>query len=112
MVNRESKNVKQRLDVNKLSLNINKTNFIVFKPPQHLPSETVNIKIGNHHVKQTCYIKFLGVLLDENISWKYHLIELSKKLARTCGIFFRVRHSLSKNILIRLYNSLFSPFLQ
>ena len=73
MVNKELKNVKQWLDVNKLSLNIEKTNFIVFKSPQHLPSETVSIKIGNHHVKQTCYIKFLGVLLDENISRKYHL---------------------------------------
>ena len=63
-------------------------------------------------IKQTSYVKFLGVLLDENLSSKYHLTELSKKLARTCGIFFKVRHFLPINILILLYNSLFSPFLQ
>ena len=57
-------------------------------------------------------MKFLGVLLDENLSWKYHLTELSKKLARTCGMFFKVRHFLPINILVCLYNSLFSPFLQ
>ncbi len=100
------------LDVNKLSLNIDKTNFIIFKSPQHSSPETVNIKIGNLPIKQTCYVKFLGVLLDESLSWKYHLTELSKKLARTCGMFFKVRHFLPIHVLVCLYNSLFSPFLQ
>ena len=40
------------------------------------------------------------------------MTELSKKLARTCGMFFKVRHFLPINILVCLYNSLFSPFLQ
>ena len=106
------KKVKMWLDVNKLSLNIDKTNFIIFKSPQHFSSDSINIKIGNFPVKQTCYDKFLGVLLDENLSWKYHLIELPKKLARTCGMFFKIRHFLPIDVLICLYNSLFSPFLQ
>ena len=100
------------LDVNKLSLNIDKTNFIIFKSPQHFSSDSINTKIGNLSVKKTCYVKFLGVLLDENLSWKYHLIELSKKLARTCGMFFKIRHFLPTDVLICLYNSLFSSFLQ
>ena len=54
--------------------------------------------------------KFL--LLDENLSWKHHLSELSKKLARTCGIFFKVRHLLPTNVLVSLYYSLFASFLQ
>ena len=40
------------------------------------------------------------------------MTELSKKLAHTCGMFFKVRHFLPINVLICLYNSLFSPFLQ
>ena len=110
-VNKELRKVKLWLDVNKLSLNIDKTNFIIFKSP-HLPSDAVSIKIGNLPIKQSRYVKYLGVLLDENLSWKYHLTELSKKLARTCGMFFKVRHFLPINVLICLYNSLFSPFLQ
>ena len=58
------------------------------------------------------YVKFLGLLLDENLSWKYHLSELSKKLSRTCGIFFKVRHLLLTSVLVSLYNSLFSSLLQ
>ena len=112
IVNNELRKVKQWLDVNKLSLNIDKTNFIIFKSPQHSSLGTVNIKIGNQPVKQSRYVKFLGVLLDENLSWKYHLSELSKKLARTCGMFFKIRHFLPVDVMICLYNSLFSSFLQ
>ena len=100
------------LDINKLSLNIDKTNYVIFKSPQHSLSDTTNIKIGNLSVKNTCYVRFLGILLDENLSWKYHLAELSKKLARTCGMFFKVRYFFPLDVLICLYNSLFSPFLQ
>ena len=107
VVNKELKKVKTWLDVNKLSLNIDKTTFIIFRSPQHSFSEIVCIKCRKFPIKQTSYVKFLGVL-----SWKYHLTELSKKLARICGIFFKVRHFLPINILILLYNSLFSPFLQ
>ena len=64
------------------------------------------------HVKQAKYVKFLGLLLDENLSWKYHLSELSKKFSRTCGIFLKVKHLLPANALVSLYNSLFSSFLQ
>ena len=109
VVNKELKKVKIWLDVNKLSLNIDKTNFIIFKSPQNSAPETVSIKIGNLPIKQTCYVKFLGVLLHKNLSWKYHLTELSKKLARICGMFFKVRHFLPISVLVCLYNSLFSP---
>ena len=112
VVNREMKKVKMWLEVNKLSLNIDKTNFKIFKSPQRSLPKNFSIKIGKFPIKRTCYVKFLGVLLDENLSWKYHLTELSKKLARTCGMFFKVRHFLPINILVCLYNSLFSPFLQ
>ena len=89
-----------------------KTNFIIFHSPQNSLGETVTIKIGKEHVKQTKYVKFLGLLLDENLNWKYHLSELSKNLARTCGIFFKIRHLLPTDVLVSLYNSLFASFLQ
>ena len=65
------------VEVNKLSLNIGKTNFIIFKSPLHSSPETVCIKVG----------KFLGVLLEENLSWKYHLPQLSKNLLELAACF-------------------------
>ena len=75
-------------------------------------SEDISIKIARKHLTKAKYVKFLGLLLDESLSWKFHLSELSKKLARTCGIFFKIRSLLPINTLILVYNALFLPFLQ
>ena len=112
VVNKELRHIKKWLDANKLALNVDKTNFVIFHSPQNSLNDIVNIKIGNQYVKQAKYVKSLGLLLDEHLSWKYHLSEFSKKLSRTCGIFFKVRHLLPTSVLISLYNSLFSSFLQ
>ena len=112
LVNNELKHVKKWLDVNKLALNIDKTNFIIFHSRQHSLSKPVNIKIDKEHVKQAKYVKFLGLLLDENLSWRYHQSELRKKLARTSDIFFKIRHLLPTSVLVSLYYSLFASFLQ
>ena len=112
IVNKELRSVKKWLDANKLSLNIDKTNYIIFHSPSvNIPSDAV-IKIGKKHIKRVKFVKFLGLLLDEHLSWKYHLSELSKKLARTCGMFFKIRNLLPFDILLCLYNALFLSFLQ
>ena len=82
MVNKKLRHVKKWLDANKLALNVDKTNFVIFHSPLNLLKESINIKIGKQHVKQAKYVKFLGLLSDENLSWKYHLSEFSKKLSR------------------------------
>ena len=56
-------------------------------------------------------MKFLGVLLDSNLSWKSRLTELSKKLARTAGSFYKIRHYAPMDTLILLYYGLFESFL-
>ena len=112
IVNRELRSVKKWLDANKLSLNIDKTNYIIFHSSSvKVPSDAV-IKIGKKSIKRVKFVKFLGLLLDEHLSWKYHLSELSKKLARTCGMFFKIRNLLPLDVLICLYNALFLSFLQ
>ena len=49
--------------------------------------------------------------MDEHLSWKFHTTELCKKLSRTAGIFFKVRHYVPLSTLISLFNSLFLSFL-
>ena len=66
---------------------------------------------GKKPVSRSKYVKFLGLLMDENLSWKYHISELTKKLSRTCGIFFKIRHFFPLDVLKNLYYSVFSSFL-
>lgn len=56
-------------------------------------------------------VRFLGLILDENFSWKYHHSEQSK-IARTFDIFFKIKIMLVYNVLLYLYNALFADFLQ
>ena len=78
-INRELKKVKLWLDSNKLALNIEKTNFVLFHSPRRKLSEFTNLKIGKQFIQKTKYVKFLGVLMDEHLTWKYHTTELCKE---------------------------------
>ena len=71
ILNRELKKVKKWLDANRLSLNINKTNFVIFHPPGIKIPEPVIVKFGRKKIQREYCVKFLGVLLDANLSWKY-----------------------------------------
>ena len=110
-VNKELKKVKRWLDSNKLALNIEKTNCVLFHSPWKKLTEHNNLKIGKQNIQRTKYVKFLGVLMDEHLTWKYHTTELCKRLSKTAGIFFKLRHYVPLPTLISLYNSLFLPFL-
>ena len=91
-MNREWRKVKKWLDANRLALNIDKTNFVIFHSPRTKLPESIVIRFCRRKIQREKYVKFLGVLLDENLSWKYHINELSKKLSRTIGFFYRTRH--------------------
>ena len=91
-VNKELNKVKSWLDCNKLALNINKINFVLFHSPRKQLPELINLKFGKKSIKRATYVKFLGVLVDEHLSWNFHINELCKKLSRTTGIFYNVRH--------------------
>ena len=72
-VNTKLKLVKKWLDVTKLSLNIEKTNFIIFhSSATSVPIDTI-IKIGKKQIKRVKFVKFVGLLLDDHLSWNFHL---------------------------------------
>ena len=86
-VNKGFKHIKRWLGANKLPLNLSKTNFIIFHSSASSVPTDISIKIGKKHISRVKYIKFLGILLDEHLDGRYHFTELSKKLAKICGIF-------------------------
>ena len=71
----------------------------------------LTIKIGRKKIKQENHVRFLGVLLDSTLCWKTHIAELSKKLSRTIGLFYKIRHYAPLEILMLLYHGLFGSLL-
>ena len=74
------------LAINKLSLNVKDTKFMIFHPKQkNLPNHQIpNIIIDNQPVERVDSFKFLGVLIDENLTWNKHVNFISNKHSRTC----------------------------
>ena len=111
IMNRELHHVKKWLEANKLALNIEKTNFVVFHFPAKKLTEPIILKFGRKKITHANHVKFLGVLLDETLSWRSHFIESSRKLAKSVGIFYKLRHYVSLDTLISIYYALSYPFL-
>ena len=54
--------------------------------------------------------KVPGLLVDKNLTWKYHIDYIASKISRVVGIISRLRHSVPLNILIQIYRSLIFPY--
>ena len=67
-MNRELRKVKKWLDANRLALNIDKTNFVIFHFPRTKLPGPIVIRFCREKIQREKYAKFLGVLLDENLS--------------------------------------------
>ena len=100
------------LKVNKLSLNLTKTNFMIFHPRQKKVYVNVPLTLENTVIKQVTETKFLGVLIDQHLSSKPHIDLVSKKKnSKSVGIIAKARFYLSSQTLMTLYYSLVYPFL-
>ena len=93
-----------------MALNIEKNNYVIFHSPVKKITETIIIKFGRKHISRSNSVKFVGVLLDKTVSWRSHLVELSRKLARFAGIFYKRRHFVPLETLKSDCYALFYPF--
>ena len=95
---------------NRLSLNINKTKYIIFTQNPRMFPEVI-LTIRGHQLEQVKSIKFLGIHIDENLKFKYHIDNICKKLSRSLGILYRMSQFVPPYILLVLYYSIFYPHL-
>jgi len=58
------------MDCNKLALNCEKTNFVLFHSPKKKTTDLIPLKFGKGNIKRTKYVKVLGVLVEEHLSWR------------------------------------------
>ena len=96
-------------NVNKLSLNVAKTHFMVFGKVKH--SGSINIIINDSEIERVSVTKFLGVFIDEKLNWSEHIIKVQSKLSKCVSIIYKARELVSKDALVILYNSWFLPHL-
>ena len=96
------------IQINKLSLNIKKTQFMFFHGRRYV-DYVPNILINDCPVSKTDCIKFLGIMVDQHLSWSNHINYISKKVSKPIGILPKIQNYLDKKTLKSLYYSLIYP---
>ena len=113
-LNRELKEVSNWFKANKLSLNAKKTNLMYLGTR----SQT-NIAIDNNYfdiyldgckLTRVFEAKFLGIIIDENMTWKKHIDNVCKICSRNIGVLNKVKLFLPTNALYKLYCTLLLPY--
>ena len=107
-MNNELKSVQSWIHANKLSLNIEKTHYMIFSNSLDLLPE--NVKINDTILSQVESTKFLGLHIDRDLSWKTHINSLNKILSRNTGILHKLKHYFPSHILQSIYSTLISPY--
>ena len=112
IVNRELSSIFKWFNSNKLTLHSEKTKFIIFHPPRKKISvNETKMQLNGIAISRTDKTKFLGIIIHQNLSWKYHIAEVCSKVSKVIGILCKSRKYLPPRTLKTQYNSLFLPYL-
>ena len=91
-LNKELARLEEWFQANKLTVNLSKTKFTLFGSRQRLTNNTTTrleqdfyLKLGRQ-IDSVTHTKFLGLVLDENLTWSFHIDSISRKIAKSIGI--------------------------
>jgi len=111
IANHELNKLSNWFKANRLSLNLEKTNYIIFTSHRKsIPPHNQKLLIEDTPITLVRSVKFLGVYIDEHLTWKDHINKISLKIAKNIGIISRISYLLPINILINLYYALVYPY--
>ena len=112
-INSEIENITEWLAVNKLSLNAKKTKYMIFHHPQRNIKHIIpNLTINGIIIERVSSFNFLGLTIDEKMTWKQHTIKIANKISRSLGIMRKLKNFIPLRIMKLLYNSLVLPYIQ
>ena len=112
VVNSELQKIVQWLNANKLSINIEKTKYIIFTSNKKKSGNiSENVLINNQPVLRVNSISFLGIIIDDRLQWNQHIAHIRSKIAKGIGIICKARKFFNKNILLTLYYCFIYPYM-
>ena len=110
IINRELSLASSWFRSNKLSLNSSKTKYMFFSRTRNA-NDNFTISINDNPIEQVHSTKFLGVLIDDKLTWKDHISSVSKIVSRNTSVLSKLRSFLPTHTLLSLYNTLILPYL-
>ena len=113
VINYELEKLSHWFSSNKLAFNVSKTKYmIISNRPATFQNDVQSINICGQALSEVTEASFLGILIDNKMTWKPHIQFVCNKVSKCIGILLKARKSLSVQIMNLLYNSLVLPYLQ
>ena len=106
LLNIDLRNLTNWLIGNNISLNVSKTELIIFKPKCTPVDFKMKIKLNGKWVNPTNSVRFLGVKTDIKLNWKSHVHSINTKLKRANAMLYKVGDFVNTNILKSMYYGL------
>ena len=111
LVNCDLKNMIYWLNANKISLNVKKTELVVFKSKRKQFDGEIKLKLSRKRLFPTDSVKYVGGKIDGNLSWKSHIDYLSVQLSRVYALLFKERNFVNSSVLRTIYFTIFESHL-
>ena len=96
---------------NRLTLNVSKTNAIIFSNRFVPDNLDFSFHLDNNDINIVQEVKFLGVYIDSKLNFRKHINCITGKIARNTGIFYRIKNSLPLKARINFYYGFIYPYL-
>ena len=99
---------------NKLHINMTKCCYMIFRPHNRLidqPYPDLKLMVNNFEIKLVTHTKFLGVTIDDKLTWDKHITDLKRKLYYSISTLSRIRHFIPDQLHKDLYYTLFESHL-
>ena len=98
------------LCANKIQINALKTKYMLYSHRGRF-SLDAPVMINNCEISRVDTVKFLGVILDESLSFRFHVRDISLKISRNLGVIRRLCNLVPNNVMWSLYYSLVHPYI-
>ena len=109
--NYEIKKIYNWLKANKLTLNITKSKFMIISKRKGV-NTNFKLKINGLRLERCSSYKYLGLFIDEGLTWKNHVKHICQKMSKVCGIISKIRHCVNMKTLKIVYYALGYSYLR
>ena len=108
-MNHELLKINQWLIANKLSLNVEKSSYLIFSKTKI--KYDFKIKLGKSTLVQRSEATYLGVIIDNKLSWDPHIAKVKSKIAKTSWALTKVAKYVDTEVMKKIYFGLVYPHL-
>ena len=98
------------VETNGLALNVKKTKYMIFS--RQRTSSEYEFKLANVKIERKAEVRFLGVIVDDNLTWSKHITTVKTKMSRYFGIMYKIRRHIPIDTRLQIFHSLVQSHLK